>query len=139
MANSYLLAATPFLIAGHKYSCVISKPKLHFQGGGTYTMNVKHGHHIISLTPIDTYKLTPHKPLLLHGREPYDPPSFHNHVTTTQNTNRPNTKTPTAFIYHLRYGCVSETVLKHTQKCVIGMTIQMGSWEQLQKLLPCDA
>ena len=139
MANSYLLAATPFLLAGHKYTCVISKPKLQFQGGGTYTMNVKHGHHIINLTPIDAYKATPHKHLLLHSREPYNPPSFHNNMTTTQNTNRPNAKTPTAFIYHLRYGCASETVLKHTQKNVIGMTIQMGSWEQMTKLLPCAA
>jgi hypothetical protein len=139
MTNSCLLAATPFLIAGHKYKCMISKPKLHFKGGGTYKMNVKHGHHIINLTPIDAYKLTPHKPLLLHGRTPYDPPSFHNHVTTTQNTNRPNMKTLTAFIYHLRYCCTSETVLKPTHKNVIGMTIQQGSWKQMQKLLPCDA
>ncbi len=102
-------------------------------------MNVKHGHHIINLTPIDAYKNTPHKPLLLHDRAPYDPPSFHNHATAIQNTNRPNTITPTAFIYHLRYGCASETVLEHTQKNVIGMTIQQGSWEQMTKLLPCDA
>ncbi len=47
MANSYLLAATPSLIAGHKYSCVISKPKLHFKGGGT-TLSIS-----LQLTPIN--------------------------------------------------------------------------------------
>jgi hypothetical protein len=35
MANSYLLAATPFLIAGHKYTCVLTKPRLQFKEGGT--------------------------------------------------------------------------------------------------------
>jgi hypothetical protein len=119
MANSYLLAVTPFLIAEHRYTCSLDRPKLKFKGGGTYTMDVNKGHHIINVTPIKANTPTPHKELLLHKREPYDPPTFHNHSTLTQNTNRPNTKTPTAFIYHLRFACASEAVLKRTQRQVI--------------------
>jgi hypothetical protein len=139
MANSYLLAVTPFLIAEHRYTCSLDRPKLQFKGGGTYTMDVNKGHHIINVTPIKANTPTPHKELLLHKREPYDPPTFHNHSTLTQNTNRPNTKTPTAFIYHLRFACASEAVLKRTQRQVNGMEVQMGSWDRLKEHLPCDA
>jgi hypothetical protein len=139
MANSYLLAVTPFLLADHKYTCSLARPKLHFKGGGTYTMDVNKGHHILNMTPIHALTPTPHKEIILHRREPYDPPTFHNHSTITQNTNRPNTKTPTAFIYHLRFACASEAVLKRTQSHVIGMEVQLGSWDKLKDNVPCDA
>ncbi len=133
MANSYLLAVTPFLIADHKYTCRLDQPRLQFKGGGTYTMDVNKGHHILNITPIKALTDTPHKEILLHRREPYDPPTFHNHSTMTQNTNRRNTKTPTAFIYHyLRFACASEVVLKRTQGHVIGMEVQLGSWNKLK-------
>ena len=139
MANSYLLAVTPFLLADHKYTCSLARPKLHFKGGGTYTMDVNKGHHILNMTPIHALTPTPHKEIIFHRREPYDPPTFHNHSTITQNTNRPNTKTPTAFIYHLRFACASEAVLKRTQSHVIGMEVQLGSWDKLKDNVPCDA
>jgi hypothetical protein len=138
MANSYLLAVTPFLIAEHKYTCHLDRPKLQFKGEGTYTMDANKGHHIINMTPIEARTPTPHKKILLHRREPYDPPTFHNHSTLTQNTNRPNTKNPTAFLYHLRFAC-GEAVLKRTQRQVIGMEVQLGSWDKLKDNLPCDA
>jgi hypothetical protein len=120
-------------------SCRLDQPKLHFKGGGTYTMHVNKCHHILNITPIKALTTTPHKEILLHRREPYDPPTFHNHSTMTQNTNRPNTKTPTAFIYHLRFACASEVVLKRTQGHVIGMEVQLGSWDKLKDNIPCDA
>ena len=102
-------------------------------------MNVYKGHHIVLMTPTDAYPPTPHKEILFHNREDYDPPTFHNHTTLANNANRPNLTTPTAFIYHLRYGCSSEQVLRRTQPHVIGMEIQMGSWSQLKHNLPCNA
>jgi hypothetical protein len=87
MANSYLQAATPFLIAEHRYTCTLQKPKISFKGGGIKTMNVIRGHHVINMTSIDAHTETPHKINLLHLREPYDPPSFLNNATHTQNTN----------------------------------------------------
>ena len=139
LANSYLLAATPFLIADHRYTCQLQEPKLYFKGGGRYTMNVDRGHHIVSMTPTNAKEITPHKHILFHKREEYDPPTFHNHMTASQNTNRPNLTTPTAFVYHLRYGCSSEQVLRRTQIHVIGMEVQMGSWSNLKHNLPCNA
>jgi hypothetical protein len=50
-----------------------------------------------------------------------------------------NLHTSTAFIWHLRYGCKSADVLKHTQQHVEGMNVQMGSWQQLKQLPPCSA
>ena len=134
IANTYLLATTPYLIAGHRYACNLQKPTLTFSKGGKYTMSVKQGHHIIRITPIDAYKPTPHKDILIHERHPYDPPTYHNNATT----NRPNATTPTAFVYHLRYGCASEQVLKRTQAHVKGMEVQMHSWTKLKANLPCD-
>ena len=52
IANSYLLATTPFLIAGHRYSCHLERPKIYLKGGGIQTMNVIRGHQIIQITPI---------------------------------------------------------------------------------------
>jgi hypothetical protein len=139
LANSYLLAATPFLMADNRYTCQLHKPKLYFKGGGKYTMNVDRGHHIVSMTPTNAKEITPHKQILFHKREEYDPPTFHNHMTASQNTNRPNLTTPTAFIYHLRYGCSSDQVLRRTQAHVIGMEIQMESWPHVKNNLPCNA
>jgi hypothetical protein len=102
-------------------------------------MNVDRGHHIVSMTPTNAKEITPHKQILFHKREEYDPPTFHNHMTAYQNTNRPNLTTPTAFIDHLRYGCSSEQVLRRTQLHVIGMEVQMGSWPHLKNNLPCNA
>ena len=69
----------------------------------------------------------------MHENYPYDPPTFHNNAT-----NRPNASTPTAFVYHLRFGCASEQVLRRTQPHVKGMEVQMNSWLQLKNHLPCD-
>jgi hypothetical protein len=97
-------------------------------------MSVNKGHHIIRMTPIDAHHPTPHAQILLHERHPYDPPTYHNNATT----NRPNATTLTAFVYHLRYGCASEQVLRRTQSHVKGMNVQMDSWPQLKTHLPCD-
>jgi hypothetical protein len=123
IANTYLLATTPYLIAGHRYTCNLEKPTLTFYKGGKYTMNVKQRHHIIRITPMNAYKPTPHKEILIHERHPYDPPTYNNNATT----NRPNATTPTAFVYHPRYGRASEQVLKRTEAHVKGMEVQMNS------------
>ena len=102
IANSYLLATTPFLIAENRYVCELKEPRIWLKGGGKQTMSVIRGHHVIRMTPIDAHTTTPHRINLLHLREPYDPPSYFNNSTHTQNSNRPNISTPTAFIYHLR-------------------------------------
>jgi hypothetical protein len=134
LANNYLLATTPYLIAGHRYNCILHKPTLNFTKGGKYTMSVNKRHHMIRMTPIDAHHPTPHAQILLHERHPYDPPTYHNNATT----NRPNATTLTAFVYHLRYGCASEQVLRRTQSHVKGMNVQMDSWPQLKTHLPCD-
>jgi hypothetical protein len=139
IANSYLLATTPFLIAENRYVCDLQEPRIWLKGGGKQTMSVIRGHHVIHMTPIDAHTTTPHKTNLFHLREPYDPPSFINNSTHTQNANRPNTNTPTAFIYHLRYGCASEVVLQRTQHHVIGMQVRKDSWKILSTQLPCNA
>jgi hypothetical protein len=139
MANSYLLAITPFLIADHKYTCRLDRPKLHFKGGGTYTIDVIKGHHILNITPIHALTPTHTKRSSSTDENHTTSPTFHNHSTMTQNTNRPKTKTPTAFIYHLRFACASEVVLKRTQGHVFGMEVQLGSWDKLKDNLPCSA
>ena len=68
LANSYLLAVTPFLIADHRYTCQLQEPRLHFKGGGRYTMNVHQEHHIVSMTPTNAKEITPHKQILFHKR-----------------------------------------------------------------------
>ncbi len=100
-------------------------------------MNVFQGHHMIQITPITAHQQTSHKTIIIHNQEPYDPPTFHNH--SSQVTNRPNLQTPTAFIYHLRFGCASEQVLKRTQPHVLGLQVQQGSWYKLSQILPCNA
>ncbi len=40
LSNTYLLADTAFLMAGHTYVSHLSSPKLKLSGGGTYTMSV---------------------------------------------------------------------------------------------------
>jgi hypothetical protein len=74
----------------------------------------------------------------LHNNEPYDPPTYVND-TIFQHANRANLQTPTAFIWHLRYACKGEEVSKNTQRNVIGMNIQQGSWKTLAQQLPCVA
>jgi hypothetical protein len=77
-------------------------------------MSVKRGHQIIKLLPIEADKETTHTRLYLHISQPYDPPTFINN-TLFNAANRPDAKNPLAFHFHLRMGCASEAVLKHTQ------------------------
>ncbi len=112
--NTYLLAHTPLLMAGHEYICSLEKPRLKFDDGGEYTMSVKRGHQIIKLLSIEADKETTHTRLYLHLSQPYDPPTFINN-TLFNAANRPDAKTPLAFHFHLRMGCASEAVLRHTQ------------------------
>jgi hypothetical protein len=102
-------------------------------------MTVRKGHQIIKLLPINAEKETAHPIILIHNRELYDPPTFINNVLFTQNANRPDVSTPTALIYHLRYGCMSEPVLQHTQRHVVGMNVQQESWKKLKQQLPCSS
>jgi hypothetical protein len=139
IANSHLLATTPFLIA-EKSICMRFKRTYNWlKGGGKQTMSVIRGHHVIHMTPIDAHTTTPHRTNLFHLREPYDPPSFLKNSTHLQNEIRPSTNTPIAFIYHFRYGCSSEVVLRRTQEHVIGMQARKDSWKALQIQLPCNA
>jgi len=77
VSNTYLLADTAFLMAGHKYISHLSAPKLKFSGGGTYTMSVEKGHKIIKILPTIATQDTPHKTIYLHNDEPYDLPHLH--------------------------------------------------------------
>jgi hypothetical protein len=138
MSNTYLLADTAFLMAGHKYVSHLSKPKLKFEGGGQYTMSVTKGHKIIRILPTPANQETTHRTIYFHRDEPYDPPTFVNNVFY-QCSNRPNAHTPPAFTWHLRYGCKCEAVLKHTQSHVEGLQIQQGTLKNLSALLPCSA
>ena len=139
VANNYLLANIPFLMAGHQVHCDLHKPKLVFKGGGQYVMDVKRGHYVIKLLPVATNSTTSHRTIILHPRHPYDPPTYVNNITHSQNMNRPSAKTPTAFVYHLRFGCPCSTVLQRTHQHVNGMQVQQDSWKRLQSLLPCSA
>jgi hypothetical protein len=49
LSNTYLLAHSAFLMAGHQYVSDLSKPKLKFKGGGSYTMSVTRGHKLITI------------------------------------------------------------------------------------------
>jgi hypothetical protein len=40
---------------------------------------------------------------------------------------------------HLRFACASTAVLKQTHQHVRGMTVQQGTWKDLQSKLPCNA
>jgi hypothetical protein len=51
MANSYLLATTPFLIAENRYVYDLKEPRIRLKGGGKQTMSVIRGHHVIHMTP----------------------------------------------------------------------------------------
>ncbi len=66
-------------------------------------MSVIRRHHVIHMTPIDAHTTTPHKVNLFRLREPYDPPSFINNSTHTQNANRPNANTPTVALVKSSY------------------------------------
>ncbi len=112
LSNTYLLSISnfTFLMAGHTYVSHLSKPKLRLKGGGTYTMSVTRGHKLITVMPTHAEEETTHRTVYLHSNEPYDPPTFVNNVLY-QCTNRPNTHTPTAFTWHLRYGCKCAKVL----------------------------
>ncbi len=102
-------------------------------------MTVRKGHQIIKLLPINAEKETAHPSILIHNREPYDPPTFINNVLFPQNANQPDLSTSLTLIYHLRYGCMREPVLQHTQRHVIGMNVQKGSWKRLKQQLPCSS
>ncbi len=138
LSNTYLLADSAFLMAGHQYMSHLSKPKLKFKGGGSYTMSVTRGHKLITILPIRANSETTHRQIYLHNNEPYDPPTYVNN-TLYQYTNRPNANTPTAFTWHLRYACKSAQVLKHTQGKVDGLHIQHGTLKDIDKLTPCSA
>jgi transposase InsO family protein len=124
---------------GHKYLSDLYKPQLIFNDETMYTVSVQRAHKILKLLPISATKTTSHRSILLHSRTPYDPPTYINNTLFASNTNLPNTKTPTAFIYHLRFACASTSVLKHTHQHVKGMTIQQGSWKDIKEKLPCNA
>jgi hypothetical protein len=137
-AHNNLLANTAFLLAGHKYISDLYQPKLKFKGGGQCTLSVTKGHLVFSVLPVSATQDSPHRTIYLHNNEPYDPPTYVNN-TIFQHANRANLQTPTAFIWHLRYACKGEEVLKNTQRNVIGMNIQQGSWKTLAQQLPCAA
>jgi hypothetical protein len=128
MSNKYLLGHTAFLMAGHKYTYYFSKLK--FAGGRIYTMSVIRGHKIVRVLPTNATQETPHRKIYFHLDEPYDPPTFINNVFY-QCANRPNAQTPSAFTWHLRYGCKCEAVLKLTQSHVDGLQIQQGTLHRL--------
>ena len=85
-------------------------------------MSVTKGHMLMSVLPTHANKETTHRQVYLHNDEPYDPPTFVNTVLYNC-TNRPNANTPTAFTWHLRYGCKCTQVLRNTQQHVIGLHI----------------
>ncbi len=138
IATTYLLADSAYLLAGHQYISHLSKPKLRFKGGGTYTMSVTKGHKIIHLLPTTADQETPHRVIYLHLDEPYDPPTYVNNMLF-QCSNRPNVLTPSAFTWHLRYACKSLSVLQHTQQHVEDLHVRQGSFKDLKGLLPCTA
>ena len=70
-SNTYLLADSAFLLAGHQYVSHLSKPKLKFKGGGTYTMSVTRGHKLITILPMRADSETTHRQIYLHNDEPY--------------------------------------------------------------------
>ncbi len=61
IATTYLLANSTYLLAGYQYVSHLSKTKLKFKGGSTYTMSVTKGHKIIYIlpTPADQSRNTP--------------------------------------------------------------------------------
>jgi hypothetical protein len=126
LSNTYLISNSAYLLAGHKYISHLSQPKLRFKGGGTYTMSVTKGHMLISVLPTHADKETTHRKVYMHEDEPYDPPTFVNNVLYNC-TNRPNVNTPTAFTWHLRYGCKCTQILRNTQHHVNGLHIQHGT------------
>jgi hypothetical protein len=138
LSNTYLLADTAFLMAGHAYVSHLSPPKLKFSGGGTYTMSVTKGHKLIRILPTIAAQETAHKIIYFHKDEPYDPPTFINNILY-QCSNRPNAHTPSAFTWHLRYACKCSAVLQRTQQHVDGLQIRQGTLKDLPKLLPCFA
>ena len=112
-SNTYLISNSAFLLAQHTYVSHLSRPKLRFKGGGTYTMSVTKGHMLISVLPTHAERETTHRRIYVHNDEPYDPPTFVNTVLYNC-SNRPNANTPTAFTWHLRYGCKCAHVLRNT-------------------------
>ncbi len=92
----------------------------------------------MSVLPTHADKETTHRQVYIHNDESYDPPTFVNTVLYNC-TNRPNANTPTAFTWHLRYGCKCTQVLRNTQQHVIGLHIQHGTLKDLDKLTPCSA
>ena len=70
LSNTYLLSDSAFLMAGQTYVSHLSKPKLRFKGGGTYTMSVTRGHKLITVMPTHAEEDTPHRTVYLHLNEP---------------------------------------------------------------------
>jgi hypothetical protein len=99
VSNTFLLAETPYLMQGQKYISDLYQPHLHLSDHTIYTMSVQRAHKIVKLLPISATTQTSHRAILLHSRDPYDPPTYINNAIFTKTHNRPNTRTPTAFIY----------------------------------------
>jgi hypothetical protein len=126
--NTYLLAHAPLLMAGHNFLPNLYKPKIKFREGEEYIMTVRSVQ--IKRQHTRAYSYTTVNPMT------------HRHLSTMFSSQTTQTdltlSTPTTLIYHLRYGCMSEAVLQHTQRHVIGMQVQQGSWKRLKQQLPCS-
>ena len=104
-------------------------------------MNVKNGHKLLRLQPISstTAESMNYRTITAQLSTPYDPPTYINRpekltiddMLQAATSRRPNAETPTAFTWHLRMGCASVKVLKHTHANVNGMMVQKGSWDAL--------
>jgi hypothetical protein len=78
---------------GHKYISDLYQPQLHLSDQTIYTMSVQRAHKIVTLLPISATTQTSHRTILLHSRDPYDPPTYINNAIFTKTHNRPNTRT----------------------------------------------
>jgi hypothetical protein len=133
--NTSLLNDTQFLMASHSYISDLKAPRLKFETGGEYTMNVVEAHKILPLLPFSVLPPTNHRIIIMHKPTPYDPPSFFNHLTTR----RPDISTPTAMVWHARLACACKEVMQRTQRNSTGMQVRKDSWDQLDHLLPCSS
>ena len=108
--TSYLFCDSQFLLAENTYHSDLRKPKIEFKQGGIHTMNVIMAHKIIDLLPISAHIHITHRIVMVHLPHKYDPPTFTNHATTR----RPDVKTPTAFLWHVRLACTCKEAMQRT-------------------------
>jgi hypothetical protein len=123
-------------MAGHEYICSLEKPRLKFDDGENIRCQSREDIKSSNYYPSRLTKKLPIPGYI--STLAYDPPTFINN-TLFNAANRPDAKNPLAFHFHLRMGCASEAVLRHTQQHVYGMQVQQGSWKKLKALLPCSA